>query len=140
MTVKVTVKDSRAIFRKNILKISFLSDLDTIAEIYVNGIEVSKTENMFSSERVDVTQNIQAGLNRLNITIAASVPAALEKSKNWPLLQPPQCPDNSQTNGQCHINMLRKAGYSYRYKFIEVFFNFEYNLKFCPLYWSYNGN
>ena len=91
-----------------------LTDVDTIAEVYFNGIEIAKMENMFGSERVDVTQNVQVGINRLNITIGGSVPAALEKSKNWSIIQPPECPTNSQTNGQCHINMLRKAGYSYR--------------------------
>ena len=41
--------------------------LDTIATIWVNGVEVGKTANMLVEQRIDVTAVLHAGANRIDV-------------------------------------------------------------------------
>lgn len=43
--------------------------IDTISTIYLNGVEVAKTDNMFMQFRVDVTDTIKIGENKLEVVI-----------------------------------------------------------------------
>lgn len=84
-------------------------DLDTIFDIYLNGIIILKTENMFDVFRVDITNEVKNGANVLHMKFAAPVTESAILAHNWGKNQPPSCPVASQTNGQCNINMIRKA-------------------------------
>ncbi len=55
--------------------------LDTVADIYLNGILIAKTENMLISHEIDVTGAIQIGKNELTVHIR---PAVIE-ARNYPM-------------------------------------------------------
>ena len=52
------------------------------------------------------------GLNKLEFFFDAPVKSAAKIAKTDPINQPPNCPPDVQ-NGQCHVNRLRKPGYSF---------------------------
>ena len=47
--------------------------LDTIATIWVNGVEVGKTANMLVEHRVDVSGVLRPGANRIHVRIGSPV-------------------------------------------------------------------
>ena len=76
-------------------------------------VKILSVDNMFTTARIDVTDEIGDGENTFNIIFHPPVLVAADRAKVAPMSQPPQCPPNVQTNGQCHVNMIRKAGYSF---------------------------
>ena len=55
---------------------------------------------------------LSSSLNRLEFFFDAPVKSAASIAKTDPINQPPNCPPDVQ-NGQCHVNRLRKPGYSF---------------------------
>ena len=51
-------------------------------------------------------------MNKLEFFFEAPVKSATAIAKSDPINQPPNCPPDVQ-NGQCHVNRLRKPGYSF---------------------------
>ena len=47
--------------------------LDTIATIWVNGVEVGKTANMLVEQRLDVMAALRPGANRIAVRIGSAV-------------------------------------------------------------------
>lgn len=59
--------------------------LDTFATVVLNGEEILKTESMFVSERVDVTQLLKKqGGNELEITFESAYLKGWEAVERWP--------------------------------------------------------
>ena len=109
-TVSAMVKVEKGVGKLYFLE---LSEVDTVGDVYLNGVKILSVDNMFAVQRVDVTNDVKDGENDLNIVLAAPVTEALNRAKLWAMTQPPSCPAAAQTNGQCNVNMLRKAGYSF---------------------------
>lgn len=49
----------------------YFEGLDTFATIYLNGKEIGKHQNMFTPLRIDVTDHVQSGVNRLEVCLGA---------------------------------------------------------------------
>ncbi|MDP5217330.1 glycoside hydrolase family 2 protein [Ruegeria sp. 2205SS24-7] len=96
-----------------------LSEVDTVAEITLNGMPVSQSENVFRSHRVDVSDAARSGENTLQITIRSSVNegAARQAALPYPVPSHPRnCPI---PNG----NMLRK---------VQCDFGWDWNIALAP--------
>ncbi len=59
--------------------------LDTLAEIFINGISVAKTKNMHRSYRFDITSTLKIGENEIKIRFTPAVPYVREKDAAYPL-------------------------------------------------------
>ncbi|MFN4203997.1 MAG: beta-mannosidase [Tabrizicola sp.] len=78
--------------------------LDTVAEVRLNGVPVLEASNVHRRWRVDVSQALRAGENRVEILFRSPVREALARAARMPFPIPYQ-----QVNGPIpHANMLRK--------------------------------
>ncbi|UOQ45007.1 hypothetical protein MUN89_03375 [Halobacillus salinarum] len=57
--------------------------LDTFATIYVNGVELGSTENMFIAHHFDVTRELREGRNVIAVKFASVAERVKEKEKNY---------------------------------------------------------
>ncbi|CBY34972.1 unnamed protein product [Oikopleura dioica] len=90
-----------------------LENVDTIGEIIWNGAKIGNVRNSFRKYLFDVSKTINP-TNQLQIDLQAPVIAAKQAAEaQYPIKQYPECPVSAQTNGQCHVNMLRKPQYSF---------------------------
>ena len=80
-----------------------IEDLDTMAEIFLNGKAVGTSENMFRTFRAEVGPLLVAGRNRLEVRIASAAKAAKARAEKLPYPVP-----NSTNNLVPHMNTLRK--------------------------------
>ena len=81
--------------------------LDTYATVFLNGREIQKTDNMYITYRVDITNKLQQGDNELEIRFDSAflIGRRLEKEAGGP---PLFC-----HNGDSSRLQVRKAPYSY---------------------------
>ncbi len=96
-----------------------LSNVDTIAEIYINGQVVATTANMFRRYRPDVSGALKPGENFIEIVFSSSVKAAAQAQAAQPWFVP-------FNEGNCpvpHGNMLRKT---------QCHFGWDWNIAVPP--------
>ena len=96
-----------------------LTQVDTIAEIAINGQLVLTTANMFRRYRPDVSAALQRGENRIEIVFRSSVKAAAAAQAAQPWFVP-------FNEGNCpvpHGNMLRKT---------QCHFGWDWNIAVPP--------
>lgn len=114
-----------------------LRDVDTVAEVVVNDKTVGELGNMFRTYRFDITSFLGSSPNMMEIRLKSPVQAAAQAARESKQKQYPECTVSAQTNGQCHINMLRKAQYSFSWDWgpsmpdsgiysIPVLYQFDY--------------
>ncbi len=83
----------------------FLEKIDTIADVLINGNNVCKCENYFSSYYFDIKENINVGKNKIEIIIYGSETEALKEAEKLEYPIPhSQYPVQSQ-----HRNLIRKT-------------------------------
>ncbi|MFK7893453.1 MAG: glycoside hydrolase family 2 protein [Granulosicoccus sp.] len=97
-----------------------VSELDTVADVFINDSPVLSANNQFRRYRVDVSRALHPGSNRLRILFRSSViTAAAEQAKQpWPV---------PWHQGNCPIpngNMLRK---------VQCDFGWDWNIALAPL-------
>jgi len=82
-----------------------ISELDCVAEIWLNGQRVLSADNQFRRYRVDATAAIRAGANEIEIRFASNSRVAAERAATqpWPV------PFSKDNNPIPHGNMLRKV-------------------------------
>ena len=80
-----------------------LSMLDTVASVWVNGIEVHRSDTMFRSYRIDVSAALRLGENEITLRFHAVAPEAQLRAQTQPYPVPfsTNCPIP-------HGNLLRK--------------------------------
>ncbi len=83
--------------------------LDTFAEVRLNGAPILKTDNMFRRWRVDVTGQVQAGENTLEVHLASPLPPALEARGALPY----ELPAGNDRGEPPSRVFVRKAAYHY---------------------------
>jgi beta-mannosidase len=93
--------------------------LDTVATVYVNGVEVLKAENCFRRYNPDVTKALKVGVNVVEVTLHSNTKAANEKQAAQPFYIPYSVSNNPIPNG----NMLRKP---------QCHFGWDWNLAVVP--------
>lgn len=90
-----------------------LENVDTVGDVIWNGAKIGETRNSFRNYILDVSKTTTSA-NLLQIDLLAPVISAKQKAEaQYPIKQFPECPVSAQTNGQCHVNMLRKPQYSF---------------------------
>ncbi|CAG5077505.1 Oidioi.mRNA.OKI2018_I69.PAR.g8736.t1.cds [Oikopleura dioica] len=89
-----------------------LRSIDTVGEIFWNGEKIGHVANSFRRYLLDVSSRILPK-NHLQIDLSPPISSAKKLAEKDQIPQFPECPVPAQTNGQCHINMLRKAQYSF---------------------------
>jgi beta-mannosidase len=80
-----------------------IHELDTVAEVLLNGTSLGHAANMHRVFRADVGPVLKVGRNRLEVRITSAVKAANEKAKTLSYKIP-----NSTNNLVPHLNLLRK--------------------------------
>lgn len=86
--------------------------LDTIASIYLNGIHIGNTSNMFVRYIFDVKHVLSLGTNQIEILFTSPVQMGKKLANDSLYPIPPQCPPNDY-RGECHVNQLRKMQASF---------------------------
>ena len=81
-----------------------LSEIDTIAKIFINKHLISSTENMFIPLDVDVKSFLKKGLNQISIYITSPVKEAVKLAKEQPLFIP-----WTKNNTAPFMNLIRKV-------------------------------
>ena len=81
-----------------------LSEIDTIAKIFINKHLISSTENMFIPLDVDVKSFLKNGLNQISIYITSPVKEAVKLAKEQPLFIP-----WTKNNTAPFMNLIRKV-------------------------------
>ncbi|PVD35823.1 hypothetical protein C0Q70_02792 [Pomacea canaliculata] len=86
--------------------------LDTIATVYINGIMVGKSDNMFVKYTFDVKSALKPLNNSIVVSFQSAVDYAAKQAAQSQYPIPPVCPSAVQ-NGQCHVNFIRKEQCSF---------------------------
>uniref|UniRef100_A0A3Q3KHT1 Beta-mannosidase n=1 Tax=Mastacembelus armatus TaxID=205130 RepID=A0A3Q3KHT1_9TELE len=87
--------------------------VDTVASVWLNGITVGKTDNMFRRYDFSVRDLLRDGDNVLNVSLLSPVLYASEQRKAHSAYRvPPECPPDVQ-KGECHVNFIRKEQSSF---------------------------
>jgi len=97
-----------------------LYELDTVAEVRVNDTCVLRSENQFRRFRVDVSEYLQDGSNRIQIRFLCNIDQAREKQAAQPWPVPWHMGNSPIPNG----NMLRK---------VQCDFGWDWNIALAPL-------
>lgn len=83
--------------------------LDTFAEVRLNGTSILEANNMFRSWRVDVTRQIRAGENQLEVRFRSPLPEGLAAYRALPY----QLPAGNDRGDPPTRVFVRKAAYHY---------------------------
>lgn len=97
-----------------------LSELDTVAKVYINDHCVLECENQFRTYRINISDVIHIGVNTLKIVLLNSIKAAEQKQHDQPWYVP-------WHQGNCPIpngNMLRK---------VQCDFGWDWNIALAPM-------
>ncbi|CAD6187249.1 unnamed protein product [Caenorhabditis auriculariae] len=90
--------------------------LDTVASIYLNNHYIFENTNQFRSHFLNITGFLQEKENRLFILFTSPVYYASDSAYYYRYEfhhdVPPNCPPTIY-NGECHVNFIRKAQYSF---------------------------
>ncbi|XP_058824394.1 beta-mannosidase-like [Topomyia yanbarensis] len=93
-----------------------LHGVDTFASVFLNGVLIGETNNMFVRYRFDVKPKLRKeckNFSRLAITIRSPVSEAKSLSKSYRQRKiVPECPP-AVYNGECHVNLIRKMQASF---------------------------
>ncbi|XP_057716107.1 beta-mannosidase isoform X3 [Corythoichthys intestinalis] len=90
-----------------------LDGVDTAASIWLNGVSVGHTDNMFRQYVFPVRDLLTGEENVLTVHFLSPVLYAAQKRKaHSAYAVPPECPPDVQ-KGQCHVNFIRKAQSSF---------------------------
>ncbi len=96
-----------------------LSQVDTVAEVKINGTPVLTTDNVFRSYRADISNAARRGENTLRITLHSSVRESADRQAALPYPVPSHPRNCPIPNG----NMLRK---------VQCDFGWDWNIALAP--------
>nr|XP_043903841.1 beta-mannosidase [Solea senegalensis]XP_043903842.1 beta-mannosidase [Solea senegalensis] len=95
--------------------------VDTVASIWLNGVSVGRTDNMFRRYDFTVRDSLKDGDNVLRVCLQSAVVYASERSKVHSAYRvPPECPPDVQ-KGLCHVNFIRKEQSSFSWDWGPAF-------------------
>nr|XP_033499478.1 beta-mannosidase [Epinephelus lanceolatus] len=87
--------------------------VDTVASVWLNGVVIGKTDNMFRTYDFSVRDLLKDGDNVLKVNFMSPVVYASERRKAHSAYRvPPECPPDVQ-KGECHVNFIRKEQSSF---------------------------
>ncbi|WP_407070405.1 beta-mannosidase [Neorhizobium alkalisoli] len=97
-----------------------ITDLDTVAIVFINGVPVLSADNCFRRYRPDVSSTLQSGENTIRIHFHSSVAAGADRQARQPFYIPYSTANCPIPNG----NMLRKP---------QCHFGWDWNIALAPL-------
>ena len=103
--------------------------VDTVANITLNGCFLGFTNNMFLAYTFNVMKSCLQANNQLQIDFDSPVNYALQQSKAYGDTVPPDCPSGVQ-HGECHANFIRKEPCSFSWDWVRVFSNHPFDEPF----------
>ncbi|KAM8916124.1 beta-mannosidase isoform 3-T4 [Spinachia spinachia] len=108
-----TTFNASAQLRANQRVLLVFDGVDTVASIWLNGIVIGKTDNMFRKYDFAVRDLLSDGDNVLKVSLSSPVLYASEQRKAHSAYRvPPECPPDVQ-KGECHVNFIRKEQSSF---------------------------
>ena len=92
--------------------------IDTVANIILNGCVLGRTNSMFISYTFNVSRSCLQSTNSLRIDFESPVIYALEHMKAYNDSVPPACPPDVQ-HGECHVQFIRKEPCSFSWDWVR---------------------
>jgi beta-mannosidase len=96
--------------------------IDTVANITLNGCFLGQTNNMFLPYSFNVMKSCLQSNNQLRIDFQSPVVYAANQAKAYNYGVPPDCPSGAQ-HGECHVNFIRKEPCSFSWDWVRIFIN-----------------
>jgi beta-mannosidase len=96
-----------------------LEQIDTVANVTINGCPIGRTNNMFLPYVFNVANTCLKPENEIQIDFKSPVNYALEQYIAYNLTVPPLCPPEAQ-NGECHIQFIRKEPCSFSWDWVRI--------------------
>ncbi len=93
--------------------------IDTVANITLNGCPIGQTNNMFLAYTFNVTKSCLKSNNELRIDFQSPVLYALNQFQAYGDDVKPDCPSGVQ-HGECHVNFIRKEPCSFSWDWVRV--------------------
>jgi beta-mannosidase len=93
--------------------------IDTVANITLNGCFLGQTNSMFIAYTFNVTQSCLQSDNELQIDFESPVLYALSQTKAYNDTVPPDCPPDVQ-HGDCHVQFVRKEPCSFSWDWVRI--------------------
>ncbi len=93
--------------------------IDTVANITLNGCFLGQTNNMFLPYSFNVTKSCLQSNNQLRIDFQSPVVYAANQAKAYNDSVPPDCPSGVQ-HGECHVNFIRKEPCSFSWDWVRI--------------------
>ncbi len=96
-----------------------LNQIDTVANITLNGCLIGRTNNMFIAYTFNVMKSCLQSNNELRIDFESPVVYALNQEQAYNDSVPPDCPPGIQF-GECHVQFIRKEPCSFSWDWVRI--------------------
>jgi len=93
--------------------------IDTVANITLNGCPIGQTNNMFLAYTFNVTKSCLKSNNELRINFQSPVMYALNQAQAYNDSVPPDCPPDVQ-HGECYFQFIRKEPCSFSWNWVRI--------------------
>lgn len=95
-----------------------LDQIDTAANITLNGCPIGRTSSMFIQYRFDLPRACVKVTNQIQIDFESPVIYAYNQSQIYNETVPPSCPPDAQ-HGECHVQFIRKEPCSFSWDWVS---------------------
>lgn len=95
-----------------------IDQIDTAANITLNGCPVGRTNSMFVQYRFDLPRACVKPENQIQIDFESPVIYAYNQSQIYNDTVPPLCPPSAQ-HGECHVQFIRKEPCSFSWDWVR---------------------
>ena len=92
--------------------------IDTVANITLNGCFIGRTDNMFIGYTFNVMRSCLQSSNELRIDFESPITYALDQEQAYNGTVPPDCPPDIQY-GECHVQFIRKEPCSFSWDWVR---------------------
>ena len=92
--------------------------IDTVANVTLNGCFLGQTNNMFIAYTFNVSRACLQSNNQLRLDFDSPVAYALKQSQAYNDSVPPYCPPGVQ-HGECHVQFIRKEPCSFSWDWVR---------------------
>ena len=93
--------------------------IDTVANITLNGCFIGSTNSMFIPYIFNVMRSCLQSNNQLRIDFQSPVVYALNQAQAYNDTVPPDCPPADQ-HGECHVQFIRKEPCSFSWDWVSI--------------------
>lgn len=107
------------LFKSNIYLVAH--GLDTVSDIYLNGIKIGTSNNQFVRYKYDIKPHLREGENSIRVAFTSAPIYAKEKRDKQvarSYVIPPECPDPVR-KGICYVQYIRKLQASFTWDWVR---------------------